>query len=67
DLGVWKAVGEGGPGRIREERCLLPDGRHTSRYLLRQVRYRDALSGEIVGVEAEQRLSRRRISSRSRS
>jgi len=65
DLGVWKEAGEDG-GLLREQRCLLPEGRRNSGYLLQQVRYRDPVSREIVRVEAEQRLPRRRVSSRSR-
>jgi hypothetical protein len=64
DLGRWKEVGAGAKGElVREERYLLPHGR-SSRHLLQQVRYRDPLTREIVRIEPEKRVARRRISLR---
>lgn len=68
DLGKWRGVTEPGEDArelVREERLLLPGGRAGASYLLRQVRYRDAATGEIVRVEAEERLRRRRVSTRT--
>jgi hypothetical protein len=67
DLGVWRETGTAESGLLREERCVLPDGRQSSGHLLRQVRFRDAVTREIVSVEPERRLPRRRVSSRSRA
>jgi hypothetical protein len=64
DLGTWRQVGAE-QGLLREERCLLPDGRHGAGYLLLQVRWREPATNAIVRVEPEQRLRRRRVSSRS--
>ena len=64
DLGRWKEVAaDAATGRLREERCLLPDGER-SRYFVQQVRYRDPLTRKIVGIEPEKRLPRRRVSVR---
>ena len=65
DLGVWKNVGgDTADGLIREERYLLPEGRSAARHLHKQVRYRDPVTRAIVRVEPEQRVARRRVSSR---
>jgi hypothetical protein len=60
DLGTWKDAGIDSAGLLREERCLLPEGRVRAGYLLRQVRYRDPVTRAIVRVEPERRLARRR-------
>lgn len=66
DLGTWKTVDYDGPGELlREERYLLPAGRANAPYLLHQVRYRQAATGDIVAVEPERRVRRRRVSVRS--
>lgn len=73
DLGKWRTTTEPGEERagseardlVREERLLLPDGRAGAAYLLRQVRYRDAVTGEVVRVEPEGRERRRRVSART--
>ena len=66
DLGRWKESGAcEEPHLRREERVLLPPGRPDAGYLLRQVRHRDRASGQIVHVEPEQRLRRRRLGARS--
>jgi len=66
DLGTWKHSGkDDDSGRQREERLLLPPGGARSSHLLLQVRYRDPVSGDVVGVEPEQRVRRRRVSARS--
>lgn len=65
DLGVWKPDGES-PGALsaraegltREQRLFLDDGK-----LVRQTRYRDATSGEIVRADKDQVVKRRRIKS----
>jgi hypothetical protein len=68
DLGTWQELGMDEQAHLlREERSLLPPGRASAGYLLRQVRYRDPATREIVRVELEQRVRRRRISTRSRS
>ncbi len=66
DLGQWKQTGPcEDPHLRREERLLLPPGRPSAGYLLRQVRYRDRESGAIVRVDPEQRVRRRRFGARS--
>jgi hypothetical protein len=68
DLGVWKTIGSDATlGVIREQRLLLPNARKNARFLLRQTRCRDAVTREIVRVEPEQRVPRRRVSGRSRA
>lgn len=65
DLGHWKEVAvDDATGWLREERCLLPDGQR-SRYFVQQARYRDRLTREIVRIEPEKRVPRRRVSVRS--
>ena len=65
DLNTWLDVGIEQPsGLLRQERLLLPEGRRDGPFLLRQVRYRDPSSKEIVRVCPEQRVRRRRISAR---
>lgn len=62
DLGTWKELGMDEQGRlVREERSLLPPGRASAGYLLHQVRYRDPATREIMRVELEQRIRRRRV------
>lgn len=64
-LGVWKPVeGPAHTQLLREERYLLPDGRTDSSTLLYQVRYRDPATRAVVHTEPEQRVRRRRVSSR---
>ena len=67
DLGIWKDAGIDSAGMIREERCLLPEGRPRASYVIRQVRYRDPVLRNIVRVEPERRLSRRRTGRVGRS
>jgi hypothetical protein len=63
DLGVWKAA-EADPaparaeGLTREQRLFLDDGK-----LVRQTRYRDATTGEVVRADKDQVVKRRRIKS----
>ena len=65
NLGVWIDTGvEASSGQRREERLLLPEGRLEAGYLIRQVRYRDVMTGEIVRLDAERRVPRKRVSSR---
>jgi hypothetical protein len=62
DLGTWKkAEGDQRPGLLREERLLLPEGQARAGHLLQQVRYRDAATRDIVRVEPERRIRRRRV------
>ena len=63
DLGVWKEASTS-DAELREERLLLPDGRSNAPYLLLQVRYRDPATRAILRIEPEQRLRRRRVSTR---
>ena len=65
DLAQWTArVDE--TGLVREERLMLPSRRPNSPVLVRQIRYRDPTTREIVRVEPEQRVKRRRVRSSSR-
>lgn len=65
-LGAWKPSGTAEDAALlREERWLLAGGRAGSGQLLRQVRYRDVATRAIVRVEPEQRVRRRRVSTRS--
>jgi hypothetical protein len=50
---------------LRQERLLFPAGRQNGPVLLRQVRYRDPSSKQIVRVAPEERVRRRRVSSRT--
>jgi hypothetical protein len=62
DLGTWKKTdGDQLPGLLREERLLLPEGQARAGHLLQQVRYRDAATRDIVRVEPERRIRRRRV------
>ena len=62
DVGTWKeANGDQVPSLVREERLLLPGGRAGTGHLLHQVRYRDPATREIVRVEPERRVRRRRL------
>ncbi len=72
ELGKWHPVPEAGAdgaggavSLLREERFLLPGERADARYLLHQVRYRDAVTRVIVSVEPERRVRRRRVNARS--
>jgi hypothetical protein len=65
DLGVWKADGDSpaalsarAEGLTREQRLFLDEGK-----LVRQTRYRNATSGEIVRADKDQVVKRRRIKS----
>jgi hypothetical protein len=62
DLGIWQSEGTSSEGLLREQRYLLPGGR--GRYLVQQVRYRDPSTRQIVSVEPERRILRRKVSSR---
>jgi len=65
-LNTWRDMGIEQPsGLLRQERLLFPAGRQGGPSLLRQVRYRDPMSNAIVRVLAEERVPRRRVSSRS--
>lgn len=67
DLGVWKEVGvDRDSGLLREERHLLPDGSSRASFLLRQVRFREPATRNIVRVEPEQKVARRRVGRASR-
>jgi hypothetical protein len=64
-LNTWRDTGVEQPsGLLRQERLLFPDGRQNGPVLLRQVRYREPVSKEIVRVEPEERVRRRRVSAR---
>jgi hypothetical protein len=64
-LNTWRDVGtEPSSGLLLQERLLFPDGRQNSPVLLRQVRYRDPISKQIVRVAPEERVRRRRMSAR---
>lgn len=66
-LNTWRDLGiEQHSGLLRQERLLFPPGRQDGPILLRQVRYRDPRSKEIVRVSPEERVRRRRISARTR-
>lgn len=66
-LNTWRDMGvEQSSGLLRQERLIFPGGRQNGSYLLRQVRYRDPISNEIVRVAPEERVRRRRISARER-
>ena len=65
DLGRWKEVAsDEDSSLLREERCLLPDGKGSS-HLVQQVRYRDPVTRKIVRIGLEKRIVRRRVSSRT--
>jgi hypothetical protein len=66
-LGVWRVDEEGPSGRaaraeglVREERLLLQEG---GRRFIKQVRYRSAETREIVRIEPEELIPRRRARS----
>jgi len=63
DLGQWKNDGQTEDGLVREVRHIFHEGSglFSQGKLIRQVRYRDAKSSEIVKVEPEQVIKRRRI------
>lgn len=64
-LNTWRDMGVEQPsGLLRQERLLFPNGRQSGPFFLRQVRYRDPVSREIVRIDPEQRVPRRRISAR---
>lgn len=66
-LNTWLDVGIEQPsGLLRQERLLFPPKRQNGPFLLRQVRYRDPTSGEIVKIAPEERVRRRRVSARQR-
>jgi hypothetical protein len=65
DLGRWQEQGVDAESQLlREERYLLPGGQSSS-YLVRQVRYRDPSTRQIVKTAAETRIPRRRVGRRS--
>jgi hypothetical protein len=63
DLGRWKSDDEPQDGLVREVRHVFHEGSGllSSGKLVRQVRYRDPSSGEIVRVEPEEVVKRKRI------
>jgi hypothetical protein len=63
DLGQWKADEETPEGLVREVRHIFQEGSGllSAGKLIRQVRYRDKASDEIVRVEPEEVIKRRRI------
>lgn len=64
DLNTWSDTGvEPSSGLLRQERLVFPDSRQGGPFLLRQVRYRDPQSREIVRVDPEERVRRQRIKS----
>jgi hypothetical protein len=64
-LNEWRDVGIEQPsGLLRQERVLFPAGRQDGPFLLRQVRYRNPSSKEIVRIVPEERVRRRRVSVR---
>lgn len=65
DLGTWRESGsdESSP-LLREERFLFPGGDANARVLIHQVRYRDRVTEEVVRVEPEKRVRRRRVRAR---
>ena len=65
-LNSWRDMGVEHPsGLLRQERLLFPPGRQSGSVLLRQVRYRDPATREIVRVAPEERVQRRRVSART--
>ena len=65
DLNTWRDVEIEQPsGLLRQERLLFPTASQGGAFLLRQVRYRDPSSHEIVRVGHEERVRRRRVSVR---
>jgi hypothetical protein len=65
-LNTWRDMGIEQPsGLLRQERLLFPPGRQSGPLLLRQVRYRDPSSKEIVRIAPEERVRRRRVSART--
>lgn len=61
-VGEWCDLGGPGPdGLVRQERYLLDERGGT---LLHQVRVRHHVSGEVVSVEPERRVKRRRVRGR---
>ena len=68
DLNVWSDTGiDQASGLLRQERLLFPPGRQDGPFLLRQVRYRDPRSKQIVRVAPEERVRRRRVSARNQA
>ena len=66
DLNTWRDVGIEEPtGLLRQERLLFPPGRDGGPILLRQVRFRDPSSLQIVSVRPDERVRRRRVSVRN--
>jgi hypothetical protein len=64
-IGTWVESGvDGTSGLVREERFLFPQGDENASVLLHQVRYRNSETQEIVRVEPERRVRRRRVRSR---
>jgi hypothetical protein len=66
NLGQWKADDEDADGLVREVRHIFHEssGLLSSGKLIRQERYRDKQSGEIVRVAPEQVIKRKRIKKR---
>ncbi|HXS15976.1 MAG TPA: hypothetical protein VN764_02245 [Polyangiaceae bacterium] len=60
DLGQWIEAGVDGSGRVRQERRLRPGDAADPSFLILQVRWVDARTGEILEVLPEQRERRRR-------
>jgi hypothetical protein len=65
ELGRWREVSaESETQLLCEERYLLPGGR-SSPHLVQQVRYRDRSTREIVRIDPEKRVPRRRVGRRT--
>jgi hypothetical protein len=64
-LNSWVDAGIEQPsGLLRQERLLFPAGRQSGPFLLRQVRYRDPETKQIVRVLPEERVRRKRVNAR---
>jgi hypothetical protein len=65
DLGKWsQREHETRTGWLREERLMLPGDDPSTRYLLHQVRHVDPVTREVMHVEPERRVRRRRAGAR---
>ncbi len=65
DVGKWKEDSESAEGRAASAEGLVREARHffyeTSGKLVRQVRYRNATTNEIVRTDPEEPVKRRRL------
>jgi hypothetical protein len=65
DLGTWRESGSDRTSPLMlDESHLFPRGDTDASVLLYQVRYRDRVTREIVRVEPEKRIRRRRVRAR---